>query len=201
MAQNSWWAFRKQKDTTLTRYHSHTVWRFLGVTFKQKDFLSKTRESQWETGTSHLLCSSEHTWRISHEAKFSLHENAWSSACFTMLTLRWICFSVLKTKQAKIISFMFKIILHFLDNNLYEGAAKLYRLGGGGRDNISSNLFAKKKGKSDPWCSPQASVLPSSSASWHIKGTASPPTEESAKVVTVFFPWDLTSSQKIRKYK
>lgn len=130
MAQNSWWAFRKQKDTTFTRYHSLTVWRFLGVTFKQKDFLSKTRESQWETGTSHLLCSSEHTWRISHEAKFSLHENAWSSACFTMLTLRWICFSVLKTKQTKIISFMFKIILHFLDNNLYEGAAKLYRLGG-----------------------------------------------------------------------
>lgn len=92
--------------------------------------LGKTRECQWGISTWHLLCSSECICRTSHKAKFGPNEKPWSSACFSLLTLRWICFSVLKTKQTKISFFNFKIILWFLDSNLYEGAANLCCLRG-----------------------------------------------------------------------
>lgn len=45
---------------------------------------------------------------------------------------------------------MFKIILHFLDNNLYEGAAKLYRLGGVEEIIFLQTCLQKKKEKVIP---------------------------------------------------
>lgn len=143
---------------------------FLRATFRQEKLLSnKGKVSEMQKLHAHCV-----PLNIFWEAKFSFDKNSWGSPYFRLLTLRWVCFSVLTATQTKICFCMFKIIMRSLDSNLYEGWANLHCTRTRKILHLKGEAFflklVCKRGRNDLWYSPWAPVPPSFSASWHIKG-------------------------------